>query len=106
MAFPQVVSRLDLTEPIVQSVLIAAAAGTRREADAGLPPEDELPGDKPESWRLGALLHLTDAAGMAPDHNGDGGPALMVLQQLLLKGMLHPATQIPTVKVRASTYLL
>jgi len=90
-----VVSRLDLTEPIVQSVLIAAAAGTQREADPGRLPLDEPVDDPPQSWRLGALLQLSEAAG-----DDDAGPQPLALQQLLLKGMLHPATELPTVRVR------
>jgi len=95
-----VVSRLDLTEPIVQSVLIAAAAGTQREADPGRLPADEPPDDQPQSWRLGELLQLSEAAGDAPRGDSADGPQPLALQQLLLKGMLHPATELPTVRVR------
>ena len=101
-ALPQVVSRLDLTEPIVQSVLVAAAAGTRREPDLGGSLADEPPDDATESWRLGELLQLTDAVGDA-EHGERAGPRLLVLQQLLLKGMLHPATELPTIRVRLTS---
>ncbi len=94
------VSRLDLTEPTTQSVLVAAAAGTRREADGVVPQADEPAVDAERGWRLGTLLQLTTDGPAGGDDDGQGAPSLLVLQQLLLKGMLHPATELPTAKVR------
>ena len=98
---PQVVSRLDLTEPITQSVLIAAAAGTRREAEGVVPQADEpVVVDGERGWRLGTLLQLVDGGSADGFGGGQAAPRLLVLQQLLLKGMLHPTTELSTVKVR------
>lgn len=50
-------------------------------------------GSQGRPWPLGALLLVRDAA----------APPLVAVQQLLVKGLLHPATQLATLQVRTNS---
>ena len=92
-AGPQALARMDLADPWTRAVLLAAAV--MRDGGAGGGPQlGQRSGSQERPWPLGALLL-----------GARGGPPLVAVQQLLIKGLFHPPTQAATLQARACTAL-
>lgn len=85
--FSRVLARMELADPWVHAVLLAA--GATRDGGGASGPLLQRSGSQGRAWPLGALLLVRNPAAPPP----------VAVQQLLVKGLLQPPTQAATIQV-------